>query len=197
MDKYSLEQDSSNSNECNICYDNSVASNQIINLSCCNNSKQICVKCINCLTTPLCPYCRKHLDDKCLPFLKEENNLSRSEPNTNYYNINLYQGTYSFEEFLSEEHIINPYLYENSRRLRRQIRRLRHEYNQRRSEMYQTNDIFTRNQSSRYNRNQQRRNIRHHLNNEARIMTRLYNNTDISLENELMFHIETDNLQGY
>ena len=191
MDKYSLEQDSSKLNECNICYDNSVASNQIIKLSCCNNSKLICVKCINCLTTPLCPYCRKRLDDNCLPYLQDTRNISHSDPNTTYYNINLYQDPYSFEEFLSEEHIINPYLYENSRRLRRQIRRLRHEYNQRRTETHQTNINLNRNQSSRQNRNQQRRNIRHHLNNEARLMRHLYNHSEISLDDELMFHIET------
>ena len=190
MDNISLEHDSSNSNECNICYENGLASNQIINLSCCKNSKQICIKCINCLTTPLCPYCRNKLDDKCLPFLQQERNVSRSEPNGSI-NIELYQNPYSFEDFLSEEHIINPYLYENSRRLRRQIRRLRHEYNQRRSEIYRTNINSNRNHSSRQNRNQIRRNTRHHLNNEARLMRHLYNYSQASLDDELMFHIET------
>ena len=190
MDNISLEHESSNLNECNICYDNSVASNQIIKLSCCKNSKQICITCINCLTTPLCPYCRKKLDDKCLPFLKEDRNVSQSEPNGSF-NIGLYQNPYSFEDFLSEEHIINPYLYENSRRLRRQIRRLRHEYNQRRSETYRINQNINRNQSSRQNRNQIRRNERHYLNNEARLMRHLYNHSQVSLDDELMFHIET------
>ena len=86
---------------------------------------------------------------------------------------------------------LNPYLYENSRRLRRQIRQLRHEYNQRRIETHGLNRNINRIHSSRQNRNQQRRNVRHHLNNEARLMRHLYNESQVSLDDELMFHIET------
>lgn len=193
MDSISLEQGSNAKNECNICYDNGIDESHIIQLSCCNNSKQMCIKCINCLTTPLCPYCRKKLDKKCLDYLQIDNNISRSEPINSSYNIEMYQNPYSFEEFLSEEHILNPYLYENSRRLRRQMRRLRHEFSQRRttSENNITNNTnLNRNQSSRQNRNQGRRNRRHHLLNESRMMTHLYNQHETSLEDELMFHIE-------
>ncbi len=191
MDNISLEQGSGAKNECNICYDNGIDESNIIKLSCCKNSKQICVKCINCLTTPLCPYCRKKLDKKCLAYLQIDKNISRSEPIHSSYNIEMYQNPYSFEDFLSEEHIINPYLYENSRRLRRQIRQLRHEYNERRSETHRINRNINRIHSSRQNRNQQRRNVRHHLNNEARLMRHLYNDSQVSLDDELMFHIET------
>ena len=163
----------------------------IIKLSCCKNSKQICVKCINCLTTPLCPYCRKKLDKKCLAYLQIDKNISRSEPINSSYNIEMYQNPYSFEEFLSEEQIINPYLYENSRRLRRQIRQLRHEYFKEEIETHKLNNTnINRIHSSRQNRNQQRRNVRHHLNNEARLMRHLYNESQVSLDDELMFHIE-------
>ena len=191
MDNISLEQGSGAINECNICYDNGIDESNIIKLSCCKNSKQICVKCINCLTTPLCPYCRKKLDKNCLAYLQIDKNISRSEPIHSSYNIEMYQNPYSFEDFLSEEHIINPYLYENSRRLRRQIRQLRHEYNERRSETHRINRNINRIHSSRQNRNQQRRNVRHHLNNEARLMRHLYNDSQVSLDDELMFHIET------
>ena len=191
MDNISLEQGSNAKNECNICYDIGIDESNIIKLSCCKNSKQICVKCINCLTTPLCPYCRKKLDKKCLAYLQIDKNISRSEPINSSYNIEMYQNPYSFEEFLSEEQIINPYLYENSRRLRRQIRQLRHEYNQRRIETHGLNRNINRIHSSRQNRNQQRRNVRHHLNNEARLMRHLYNESQVSLDDELMFHIET------
>lgn len=193
MDSISLEQGFNAKNECNICYDNGIDESHIIQLSCCNNSKQMCIKCINCLTTPLCPYCRKKLDKKCLAYLQIDNNISRSEPINSSYNIEMYQNPYSFEEFLSEEHILNPYLYENSRRLRRQMRRLRHEFSQRRttSENNITNNTnLNSNQSSRQNRNQGRRNRRHHLLNESRMMTHLYNQHETSLEDELMFHIE-------
>ena len=193
MDNISLEQGSSTKNECNICYDNGNDESNIIKLSCCKNSKQICVKCINCLTTPLCPYCRKKLDKKCLAYLQIDKNISRSEPINSSYNIEMYQNPYSFEEFLSEEQIINPYLYENSRRLRRQMRRLRHEYSQRRSitqNININNTNLNRNQSSRQNRNQGRRNRRHYLVNESRMMTQLYNQHETSLDDELMFHIE-------
>ena len=193
MDNISLEQGSDAKHECNICYDNGIDETNIIKLSCCNNSKQICIKCINCLTTPLCPYCRKKLDKKCLAYLQIDKNVSRSEPINSSYNIEMYQNPYSFEEFLSEEQIINPYLYENSRRLRRQMRRLRHEYSQRRTVTQNiniNNSNLNRNQSSRQNRNQGRRNRRHYLVNESRMMTQLYNQHETSLEDELMFHIE-------
>ena len=105
---------------CDICYEDSDDLDYLVNLKCCNNTKNICIKCINCLTNPVCPYCRKKIDDKCIPYLSQDNNIFifNSEP------INYYLNHYSWYDFLNEENIINPNLYDNSRRLRRQIRRL-------------------------------------------------------------------------
>ena len=111
MDRNDLVMSNNETLECNICYLDADSSSEIITLKCCNNSKKICIKCIYCLTTPICPYCRKDLDDKCIPYLNEDNKFSSSEPipNTNLF---------SWNDFLQEEYIINPYLYEDSRRLR-------------------------------------------------------------------------------
>ena len=143
--------------ECNICYETACDIHDIVVLECCNRSKSMCVMCIHCLTTPVCPYCRNPLQEDCIPYLNEANNISRSEPHAT--------AMYTWEDFLQEENIINPYLYENSRRLRRQIRRLRHEYQQRRtSQMYEP----PRNQRRHHERRVQ-------LQDYSRHMTQLYN----------------------
>jgi hypothetical protein len=185
---------SSNSiNECNICYE-TCSDDAILKLSCCNGSKKICVNCVSCLTTPICPYCRNKLDDKCLPYLKEHARVSHSYPEDNFTSS-------GFSQFIEEEGIINPYLYDNSRRLRRQIRRLRHEYNQRRTGSNTINITQsherTRTRSSRAYINQHNRNVRHYYQQETRRMQNLYN--DINryqglsseiLNDEMLFHIE-------
>ena len=106
-----------------ICYETGFEKVDIVVLDCCNKSKTMCVRCIHCLTTPMsilsCHY------KKCIPYFVRLIIFSRSEPNT--------FSLYTWENFLEDENIINPYLYDDSRRLRRQIRRLRYEYNQRRS----------------------------------------------------------------
>ena len=56
---------------CNICYDNECETSSLITLKCCNDSKKIYVKCVNCLKTPICPYCRKTLDSTCTPFMNK------------------------------------------------------------------------------------------------------------------------------
>ena len=209
--------------ECNICYDNSVDC-EMITLNCCNHTKHICIRCVNCLSKPICPYCRKKIDDKCIPYLQQidERNYSQSEPvsgsdldefliQENRDFIESYN--YSFEDFLSEENIINPYLYDNSRRLRRQIRRLRYEFMQRRTENQRDSS-----RSRRRNRNRNRDrsiNLNHHhhhhhhhhhwhtsnrsyLQDESRRVTKMYNNInrfadlqDDILDDEMLFHIET------
>ena len=128
--------------------------NSIQNLKCCNNTKNICIKCINCLTNPVCPYCRKQIDDNCIPYLKQDNNIFmfNSEP------INYYLNDYSWYDFLNEENIINPNLYDNSRRLRRHIRKLRFEFNEKKS-----------------NHRTQNRNSRRESNNIARNAANNYN----------------------
>lgn len=180
-------------NECNICYE-TCSVDAILKLSCCNNSKQICINCISCLTTPICPYCRKKLDDKCLPYFKEQTCVSYSYPVDNFSNI-------GFTQFIEDEGIINPYLYEDSRRLRRQIRRLRYEYNQRRTQLNNTNNTNTQQRtnrrSSRFHNNQHNRNLRHYYQQETRRIQDLYNNLNQSeglstdlLEDDALFHIE-------
>jgi len=93
--------------------------------------------------------------------MKETNNISTSEP---------LNSTFTWEHFLEEENIINPYIYEDSRRLRRQIRRLRYEYQQRRSERDNREVRLTRRERRNF-RIQQRQ----QLDLYARNMTNLYN----------------------
>ena len=195
MDNKSLVDETNIISECNICYEECKNSNTLINLKCCMNTKKICIKCINCLTVALCPYCRSDLDDECKVYINEPL-ISRSAPER----IETFIGSnpYSFDDFIREEHVIDPSLYNDSRRLRRQIRRLRHEYNQRRYESsYNTrnNERRSRGNSSRYNRNQQNRNNRHFLNNETNNLRRLYNNLNgninlNSIESQYLFDIE-------
>ena len=154
-----LEAEHNDSQECNICYEVPGDIHELIPLSCCNLSKSICISCIHCLTTPICPYCRCLLPSDCTLYMREANNISRSEPSN----------TYTWEHFLEEENIINPYLYENSRRLRRQIRRLRYEYNQRRSQT-QNMERTTRQERIRY-----RSTRRHSLRRYSQNMMHLYN----------------------
>ena len=149
--------------ECNICYEIPCDISLSFVLDCCNHSKRICMSCINCLTTPICPYCRHKLPDKCIPYLNEEtNNLSVSEPIP----------IISWEHFIQEENSINPYLYEDSRRLRRQMRRLRHEYLQRVSVTNRQNGVAE--STFRHNRRRQNNNQRQVLRSFSRQMTQLY-----------------------
>ena len=145
--------------QCDICYDDANDSVVLIDLKCCNNTKNICIKCINCLINPICPYCRNNIDSSCIPYLNQDNNIFifNSEP------INYYLNDYSWYDFLNEENIINPNLYEDSRRLRRQIRKLRYEYNEKKS-----------------NHRTRNRNNRRESNNIARNATNNYNeNNDV------------------
>ena len=107
--------------DCCICYEVVEDPSSILLMKCCNNSKQICCDCLNCLRTPLCPYCRTPLPSE---LLQHNKNISDSLPSS-YPNISTNS---DWNSFLNQEHIINPYLYDDSRRLRRQIRRLRYEY---------------------------------------------------------------------
>lgn len=185
METSCLEKSHSENNDCNICYETPCDLSYIVKLECCNNTKQICMNCLNCLTTPICPYCRKELNEKYLPYLSSSfsnSAISRSENivNTNY-------SSYSWERFLYEENIINPYLFDDSRRLRRQIRRLRYEYQQRQSQY--------RNQAYMPSRRQRRQtyNDRRELNNYTRNMTQLANQTNndyIDDGNDLLFSFE-------
>ena len=149
--------------ECNICYEDPYDISLSFVLDCCNRSKRICMSCINCLTTPICPYCRHELPQQCIPYLNEKtNNVSTSEP----------LPILSWEHFIQEESSINPYLYEDSRRLRRQIRRLRHEYLQRVSTINRQHGWGE--SSRRNNRRRRNHNDRQVLRSFSRNMTHLY-----------------------
>ena len=182
--------------ECNICYETCVDVDNLLTLKCCMNTKKICIKCINCLSVPSCPYCRRELDDECKAFIKEPT-IVRSVPVTSNTYIHNYI-PYSFDDFIREENVIDPSLYNDSRRLRRQMRRLRHEYNQRRN-AEPRNDTLNHQRSayrsSRHHRNQHNRNTRHFLQNESNNITRLYNSLNraqdnVDLDDHYLFDIE-------
>jgi hypothetical protein len=93
--------------ECGICYF-FLESSEFFPLQCCKNNN-VCLHCIELLTTPLCPFCRAripNLDDKRLA-------ISHSPAPSNTLSLNLYS--------------INPYddAYIDSRSLRRQMKRIR------------------------------------------------------------------------
>ena len=148
--------------ECNICYETPRDKTESIILQCCNRSKRICISCIHCLTTPICPYCRSKLPEDCLLYMSETNNISTSEPMLT---------TFTWEHFLEEENIINPFLYDDSRRLRRQIRRLRYEFQQWRSAYDPTFDV----RPTRQERRRRRTNERQHLQQYSRNAMHEYN----------------------
>lgn len=99
--------------ECNICFEFS----QAIPLECCKNTKHICNLCLNSLKYPICPYCRSDIDIE----LYDETKTQYRSP---LYN-NLSE---SWRHYIEEETLINPYDYDNSRRLRRQLRKMRQKY---------------------------------------------------------------------
>lgn len=187
MDENNLDISNTNIKECNICYEIYNDSNDLINLTCCNNSKNICINCIECLTTPICPYCRKPLHHECMKYLNE--NLSRvTQSAPAYYTERTI--SYSWNDFLEDEYIINPYYYEDSRRLRRQIRRLRYEYNQRRNELRGIQIPNSTRNNRRYTRN---RNNRQQLNNYTSNLTNLYNQNHENINNyeeEFLFQMD-------
>jgi len=100
--------------ECNICYEDTY---DLVPLECCNNTKKICSLCLNSLKYPLCPYCRSDID------IELYNDDEVSEHSPSYNNL-----SESWREYIHEETQINPYDYDNSRRLRRQLRKMRQRY---------------------------------------------------------------------
>jgi len=150
---------------CDICYDNECDPNSLIVLKCCNNSKKICIKCVNCLKTPICPYCRNPLDSSCAPFMNEDVVLSTSEP------ITITTSFLSWENFLSQENIIDPSLYDDSRRIRRMMRRLRYQYRQIRT----VNSLYTAPHSTREQQRNYHRRERKNNRNFAREVMNLHN----------------------
>ena len=122
-------------NNCNICYEYYDDFDNIIVLTCCNDSKMICLDCISCLTTYICPYCRNILSDDICDIIhknniKKLNNnqdcLSFSAPNTSISHIN---DNNLLNTFLCNDYLIDPFAdyYHNrdTRVLRRRMRQLR------------------------------------------------------------------------
>lgn len=135
--------------DCDICYETSMS---IISLTCCKKSKKICDSCLNCLKTPLCPWCRVELDKQLLKNNKNINSKSLPIPG-------LIQ---SWGEYIDNQTTINPYSYDDSRRLRRQMRRLRYGYLQYVTREQRQNNISNTNIRSR-NRNRRRRDIQQQI----------------------------------
>lgn len=104
---------SENNTSCNICYELS----ETIVLQCCNSTKHICNNCLECLTKPICPWCRQDLPEK----LIKEKMISSSciDDYNNYLEIET--------DYL----LINPYDPEfyDSRILRRTMRNIRNRFN--------------------------------------------------------------------
>lgn len=157
------------SKECNICYN---ITDNIINLKCCNNSKNICNDCLKCLKSRICPYCRNNLPNY---IINQYKNLSSSLP----VNLTLDEWTNNEIQYL----LIDPELYPESRILRRQIRRIRNNYF-RQNNSYDTR-IFNR---------RDRRNLR----NYTRLEMNSYNsspNSDINyFNNDYIHNNVNDNL---
>lgn len=166
-----------NCNICNICYEEK-NNNKIITLSCCKNTKKICYDCISCLTTHICPYCRKILPEN-ISFMIYKNNinnqvtLSSSAPAEiiSQENINDQWNT-----FIENEYLIDPFAdyYHNrdSRILRRQIRQLRKRF------LHQSLSRQQTNVQRRQNRRDERQNLRNYTNRLTQYYQR--NNSDVS-----------------
>jgi len=163
--------------DCCICYEVIEDPSNILLMKCCNNSKQICIDCINCLRTPLCPYCRSELPSE---LLQQNKNISQSMPQS--YNE-------TWDHFIDSEFIINPYLYDDSRRLRRQMRRLRYEYLQRQT---RNNPLRLTSRERREIRRQNRQSIRQQL----RQYQNEYNNTS-NLQEIIQSHDYHDDELGF
>lgn len=160
-----------NDASCDICYDDECDSISLIRLKCCNYSKKICIKCINCLTTPICPYCRQALDASCIPYCNQDTIVSISEPL--HYTDESYL---SWGNFLSQESIIDPSLYDDSRRMRRMMRRLRYQYRQ--MTTYSESPNSSRRGVSRRERRAYANRNRNRRNNQVRLIVEQYNNHD-------------------
>ena len=131
----------------------------------------MCDDCLNCLRSPLCPYCRDPLSKEML-----SNNIHVQSAPVN---------TSDWSNMLNDELLINPYdpEFQDSRILRRQIRRMRRRYlsEQNRNRNRNRNREYENNISSR-TRRANRRAERHFLRNSVRLNNR---NSDLQFELEL------------
>ena len=155
-------------NSCVICYENNNPSNA---LSCCDNTKKMCDDCLNCLRSPLCPYCREPLSKEML----SSNIHVQSAPTTTTTN--------DWTTMLHDELLINPYdpEFQDSRILRRQIRRMRRRFlseQNRNRNRNRTNENRITSRTRRANRRAER----HFLRNSVRLNNR---NSNLQFELEL------------
>ena len=153
---------------CTICYEETHSYHA---LNCCDVDKKICSNCMNCLRSPLCPYCRNVLDEGLLI-----NNI-------HVQHVQSAPETVSWASFMENELLINPYdpEFADSRILRRQIRRMRRrfisEQNRNNRNGNNTNRVSTR------SRRTQRRQARQQLRNSVRLNN---NQFDLQFELELL-----------
>ena len=181
-----------NNNDCNICYEYYDEIDNLIVLNCCNNTKRICLHCITCLTTFICPYCRKELNQSICDIINKNNikiinnnhqQLSFSAPNTSIDN------NYLFNTTLYNDYLIDPFAdyYHNrdTRVLRRRMRQLRKQIlNQsarRTQTLYHINNYN--NNNSNYNNqktNKNRKNMKNYTNKITHQLQRNSNNGDDS-----------------
>ena len=148
-------------NICDICY---IEKGDLNTLECCKNTKKICNECIECLKTPICPYCRQSLP------LELKKSFGPSSCPADF-------GMSNWMNNESRYMLIDPYdpEYEDSRVLRRQIRRMRRNY------------YRTRNGGGLYSKREKidyRRYKRRQLRNQTReIMHRFNQNGNSNLDN--------------
>lgn len=141
-------------NMCNICY---IEKEDLNILECCKNTKKICNECLDCLTRPICPYCRQSL-----PTNLTKNIEPSSCPNYTMSNWMSNESRYLLIDPNSQE-------YSDSRILRRQIRRMRRNY-------YRTlhgGGLYSKREKINY-----RRSKRRSLRNRTRQITNQINNSN-------------------
>ena len=132
-----------NDNICNICY---MEKEDINSLKCCKNTKQICDECLDCLKSPICPYCRQDLPS----YLNKVVHPSSCPAD------------FTFNTWMSNESrylVLDPYSpeYQDSRVLRRDIRRIRRNYYRNRY----SGGLYTKKERIQYRR-YKRRQLRNH-----------------------------------
>ena len=148
-------------NICDICY---IEKEDLNNLKCCKNTKKICNECIECLKSPICPYCRQSL-----PSELKSTFVTSSCP----ADFGMSNWLYNDSRYI----LIDPYdpEYEDSRILRRQIRRMRRNYHRTQS----SGGLFSTREKTDYRRYKRRQ-----LRNQTREITRRFNqNGNIILDN--------------
>ena len=170
-----------NTSECSICYEQTINDN--IPLTCCDESKIVCVECISCLKTYVCPYCRQNLpDDICLMIYKKNKSLIQA------YSNSVPGETTNWDYFIENEYLIDPYSFShelNSKILRKKMREIRKRFLAR-------NRVHNHSTSSYVDYRDYRRRRRHNMKALTQnISARVQSVNDIdNVEDELIFELE-------